>query len=114
MQYALLIHTAPAEQELVDGEERRAISAEYYALRDDPRVVGGAALQPARSATTVRRQDGQTLLTDGPFANAKEVFGGWYVVDASDLDEAVEIVERIPALRFGGIVEVRPIVEVPH
>jgi hypothetical protein len=114
MHYALLIHNAPAEYERPNDEERQAISREYYALREDPRVVDGAALHPPQAATTVRVQEGQTVLTDGPFANTKEVFGGWYIVDAADLDDAVEIVTRIPAVRFGGAVEVRPLVEGPH
>jgi hypothetical protein len=113
MQYALLIHVASQEYERPNDEERQALSREYYALREDPRVVGGAALQPTSSAITVRVDEGKTILTDGPFANTKEVFGGWYIVEASDLDEVLEVAQGIPALRFGGAVEVRPIVEAP-
>ncbi|HEY2657945.1 MAG TPA: YciI family protein [Solirubrobacteraceae bacterium] len=114
MQYALMIHVAPAEYEGLNQEERQGVSAEYYALREDSRVVGGAALHPAHSATTVRGREGETVITDGPFADTKEVFGGWYLVEAADLDSALEVAGRIPALRFGGSVEIRPVVEEPH
>ena len=63
------------------------------------------------TATTVRFADGETLVTDGPFADTKEVFGGYYVFEADDLDAATAIAARIPAVRLGGSVEVRPIVE---
>jgi hypothetical protein len=114
MQYALLVYQAPAEYEGLSQEEQPAVSAEYYALRDDPQVFGGAPLQPVQSATTLRGREGQTLITDGPFADTKEVFGGWFLVEADDLDAVLEIAGRIPALRFGGAVEVRPLVEGPH
>jgi hypothetical protein len=68
-------------------------------------------LQPTETATTVRVQNGQTLLTDGPFVEAKEHLGGYMVVDADDIDAALEIAARIPAARMGGAVEVRPVVE---
>ena len=81
------------------------------ALAEDSRCLGGAQLQPITTATTVRMQNGNTLTTDGPFADTKEVFGGYYVFDAGNLDEALEIAGRIPATRYGGSVEVRPVVE---
>jgi hypothetical protein len=59
-------------------------------------------------------QDGETLITDGPFADTKEVFGGYYVLEADDLDAALEIAARLPAARLGGSVEVRPMVELPR
>jgi hypothetical protein len=65
------------------------------------------------TATTVRVQDGQTLTTDGPFADTKEVFGGYYVFEAENLDDAIELAARIPAARNQGSVEVRPVVEQP-
>ena len=70
-----------------------------------------AQLQPIETATTVRVQNGSTLTTDGPFADTKEVFGGYYVMDAQNLDEAIELAGRVPAARLGGCVEVRPVVE---
>jgi hypothetical protein len=114
MQYALLIYRPPDDYDGLSDEQRRALSAEYYAIREDPRVVGGAALHPVGSATTVRATDGATILTDGPFADTKEIFAGWYLVEADDLDVAVEIAARIPVVRLGGSVEVRPVVEAPR
>jgi hypothetical protein len=73
--------------------------------------VASGHLQPVETATTVRVQDGQTLTTDGPFADTKEVFAGYYVYEAGDLDEAVQVASRVPAARIGGAVEVRPVVE---
>ena len=83
------------------------------ALLTDERVIGGAQLQPAETATTVRVTDGRTLLTDGPFADTKEILGGYFLVEAADLDAALEVAARIPATRLGGSVEVRPVVERP-
>jgi hypothetical protein len=110
MQYALLIYEAPGAYDAFSDDERRAVSAEYAALRDDPRVVGGARLKPVETATTMRMQDGEPLITDGPFADTKEVFGGFYLLEAHDLDGALEIAAQIPAVRLGGSVEVRPMV----
>jgi hypothetical protein len=110
MEYALLIYEKPGAYDGLDDAERQALLGEYWALRDDPRVVAGAGLQPIDSATTVRVQDGEALVTDGPFADTKEVFGGYYVVEADDIDTAIEIAARCPAARTGGSVEVRPLV----
>jgi hypothetical protein len=109
VRYALLINERPGAYDGLDGAQRAAITADYLALRDDGRVVDGARLAPAATATTVRAVDGELLLTDGPFAETKEVFGGFYLVEADDLDEALALAARIPALRMGGSVEVRPI-----
>ena len=73
--------------------------------------MGGAQLQPSATATTVRVDGGSTLTTDGPFAETKEALGGFYLIEADDLDAALEIAARIPAARMGGSVEVRPLVE---
>ena len=111
MKYAMLIHEKPGYVEALAEDEQKAVFAEYMALAEDPRARGGAQLQPIETATTVRVQDGRTLTTDGPYANTKEVFGGYYVFEADNLDEAIELAARIPAARFGGAVEVRPLVE---
>jgi hypothetical protein len=79
-------------------------------IKQAPGVVGGASLHPVETATTVRIQDGQMLVTDGPFADTKEIFGGFYLLEADDLDQATEIAARIPAIRLGGSVEIRPVV----
>ena len=111
MQYALLIYERPGAYEDLGEEERAGLSDEYWALRDDPRVVGGAGLKPVETATTVRVQGGDALVTDGPFANTKEVFGGYYLIEADSLDGAIELAARIPAARLGGSVEIRPLME---
>jgi hypothetical protein len=74
-------------------------------------VTSGLQMQPPETATTVRVQDGQTLTTDGPFAELKEAIGGYFFVEADDLDAAIEIASQVPAARMGGAIEVRPIAE---
>jgi hypothetical protein len=110
MQYALMIYAEPGYDEALPEAERDAMYAEYWALADDPRCVGSARLQPIETATSVRVVGGRTLMTDGPFADTKEVLGGFCLVEAANLDEAIEIAARIPAARLGGAVEVRPVV----
>jgi hypothetical protein len=99
------------EFDRLPADERQAIVEEYLAIRRLPGVVGGGQLGPIETATTVRVKDGETLLTDGPFIDAKEHLGGYLVIETGDLDEALEIAARIPAARMGGAVEVRPLVE---
>jgi hypothetical protein len=110
MQYALMIHAAPDQAENLSDAEREAVLAEYAALVADPRCVGAAQLQPGETATCVRVEGGRTLLSDGPFADTKEVLGGVCFVEAADLDEVLELAAHIPAARLGGAVEVRPVV----
>lgn len=109
MQYALLIHEHPNTYDGLSDQEQQALTNEYLAVREDPRVVGGARLAPAESTSTVRAPGGDMVVTDGPFADAKEAFGGYFIVEADDLDAALEIAARVPAARMGGAVEVRPI-----
>jgi len=111
MQYAMLIYAEPGYTDALSEDEGKAVFADYMALGEDPRARGGGQLQPIETATTVRVQEGQTLTTDGPFADTKEVFVGYYVFDADNLDEAIELAARIPAARLGGAIEVRPLVE---
>jgi hypothetical protein len=111
MKYAMLIHAKPGDVEALAEDEQKAVFAEYMALAEDPRARGGAQLQPIETATTVRVQDGRTLTTDGPYADTKEVFVGYYLFEADNLDEAIELAARIPAARLGGAIEVRPLVE---
>jgi hypothetical protein len=110
MQYALLIYSQPGAAEALSEQERAASHREYMELRKLPQVTGGAALHPAETATTVRVRDGRTMVTDGPFADTKEIFAGFFLVEAEDLDAAAEIAARIPAARAGGSVEIRPVV----
>ena len=112
MQYALMIYAEPGYAEALPDAEREAVLAEFAALADDVRYVTATQLQPAETATCVRVAGGRTLMTDGPFADTKEVLGGFVVVEAANLDEAVELAARIPVTRHGGAVEVRPVVQV--
>jgi hypothetical protein len=109
MKYALLIYTKPGATDNFTNGELEAMSAEYFAMRDEPGCVGGGGLQDVATATTVRVSDGQVLTTDGPFAETKEVFAGYYVFDLENLDAAIEVAARVPAVRLGGSVEVRPL-----
>jgi hypothetical protein len=111
MKYALLIYADPSSFNSLSDSEQESVYGEYRAVSENPGVVGGEQLQPAETATTIRVEDGQTLTTDGPFADTKEVFGGFYLLEADDLDGAIEVAARIPAARMGGAIEVRPIVE---
>jgi hypothetical protein len=110
MQYALMIYAEPGYDQQVPDGERATVYAEYEALATDPRTVQAVQLQTPETATCVRVAGGKTLLTDGPFADTKEVFGGICLIDAANLDEALEMAARVPAARFGGAVEVRPVV----
>ena len=91
--------------------DRQSIVEEYLEIGRSPEVIGGEQLQPIETATTVRVANGATLLTDGPFVDAKEHVGGFCLVQADDLDAAIAIAARIPAARMGGAVEIRPLVE---
>ena len=109
MKYALLIYTTPGMVDGFSNGELEAMSKEYYAMRDEPGCLEGGHLADVATATTVRVNDGATLTTDGPFAETKEVFAGYYVFELDDLDAAIEVASRIPAARLGGSVEVRPL-----
>ena len=113
MKYATLIYSKPGSHEALPDAEYKAMFGEYMALANDPRCVSSGQLEPVETATTVRVQDGETLTTDGPYADTKEVFGGYYIFEADNLDEALELASRIPAARLGGAIEVRPVVEQP-
>jgi hypothetical protein len=112
MQYLLMIYRSEAEAGNMDAAARQNMMAEYGAFTQSIVQSGnfkaGDALQPATTATTVRVRDGKILTTDGPFAETREQLGGYYLVDAKDLDAAIGIAARIPGARFGSI-EVRPI-----
>lgn len=113
MKYALLIYSNDAPEAFagLSDAEREAITAEYMAIAEQEGTLGGARLEPVTTATTVRVQDGRVLTTDGPFAETKEALGGFYLLEAADLDAALEVAGRIPAARLGGAIEVRPLVE---
>jgi hypothetical protein len=113
MQYLLQIYSGDARGrfESLSEAEQQAVIGEYLAISEAPGMTGGAQLQPPETATTVRVENGEALTTDGPFAETKEALGGYYVLEADDLDAALDIAARIPAARMGGAVEVRPLVE---
>jgi hypothetical protein len=110
MQYALMIYAEPGLDPALPDAERDAVYAEYFALADDARCIEASRLQSVETATCVRVIGGRALVTDGPFADTKEVLGGFCLIDAADLDEAIELAARIPAARLGGAVEIRPVV----
>jgi hypothetical protein len=110
MQYALLIYSRPGATDDLSAGERDAAHRTYMELKDVPGMVGGASLHPVQTATTVRMVDDAVLVTDGPFADTKEIFAGFYLLEVDDLDRATEIAARIPAVRLGGSVEIRPVV----
>ena len=117
MKYMLLIHqgTTPLpgspEWERLSEDEQKSIYGAYEAINETPGVTPGVQMQPPETATTVRKKDGETLTTDGPFAELKEAIGGYLFFEADDPDAAIELASRIPAARMGGAVEVRPVVE---
>ena len=113
MKYLLQIYPPAAREEYdrMPEDERQALVEEYLAIGRSPEVIGGQQLQPIDTATTVRVENGETLLTDGPFVDAKEHVGGFCLVQADDLDVALDIAARVPAARMGGAVEVRPLIE---
>src|SRR3984893_11870101 len=112
MQYLLMIYRNEAELVKRDATARQKVTAEYGAFTQTIIQSGnfkaGDGLQPTTTATTVRVGDRKTLTTDGPFAETREQLGGYYLVEAKDLDTAVAIAARIPGARTGSI-EVRPI-----
>jgi hypothetical protein len=113
MQYLLLIHDDEAHWGDLPEETRNAMYGEYMKYTEELQsrgiLVGANQLQPSSTATVVHVEDGKTLTTDGPFAETKEVLGGYYLIEVDTLDEALEWAAKIPSARFGHI-EVRPIV----
>jgi hypothetical protein len=114
MQYMLLIYSENGGSQSLSETELRSIYAEYFRLGDDLRAQGklisSEELQSAANATTVQVRNGETVVTDGPFAETKEVLGGYYLIEAESLDEAIDWAGRIPAAR-NGKVEIRPVLD---
>jgi hypothetical protein len=113
MRYLLLIYTEeptqPVPEEVMAGE-MEAYNAFTREVNARSAFRAGEALHPTSAATTVRVKDGETIATDGPFAETKEALGGFYLIDVRDLDEAIELAAMIPGAKHGSI-EIRPIFE---
>lgn len=114
MRYILLINTSEVAEAQRSDEENEAVYGAYNVftseIRESGAYITGEALQPTSTATTVRVRNGQTLTTDGPYAETKEQMGGFYLIEAADLDEAIAWAAKIPGAKEGAI-EVRPIME---
>jgi hypothetical protein len=114
MQYALLIYGEERVWESRSQAEESVVMAEYGrlgdALREESKLIRGDELQPVATATTVQVRGGDAVVTDGPFADTKEVLGGFFLIEADSLDEAIEWAGRIPDAKVGTI-EVRPLVD---
>ncbi len=115
MKYMLLIHQGSTplpgtpEWEALPAEEQGRVYADYQGINEAEGVTPGERMQGPETATTVRVQGTETLVTDGPFAETKEALGGYLFLEAEDLDAAIALAARIPAARMGGAIEVRPL-----
>jgi hypothetical protein len=116
MRYMLLIYDNETTWARMSEPEHRAMFQQYRtfsdSLRDSGAFLAGAPLQPTTTATTVRLEQGKTISTDGPYAETKEQLGGYYLIEAKNLDDAIAIAARIPSVQIGGSIEVRPVMEV--
>jgi hypothetical protein len=114
MRYLCLIYENEKAWETMPQAESEAVMGEYFAFTGDiqknGKLVAGEALQPTGTATTVRVRNGKISTTDGPYVETKEQLGGFYLIEAKDLNEAIGIAARIPSARYGGV-EVRPVVD---
>ena len=116
MRYILLIYSRETDWTSLPDKEKGAMYQQYVActesLKKSGNYVAGDGLEPTTMATTVRVRDGKTLTTDGPFAETREQLGGYYMVQAKDLDEATALAARIPGATTGSI-EIRPVMQMP-
>ncbi|HEX5069227.1 MAG TPA: YciI family protein [Vicinamibacterales bacterium] len=114
MRYLCLIYDDESNWGTMPKEQADAMMGEYFAftegIKKSGHYIGGEALQPTPTATTVRVRNGKISSTDGPFAETKEQLGGYYLINAKDLNDAIQIASKIPSSRIGSI-EVRPIQE---
>jgi hypothetical protein len=114
MKYLCLIYENEREWERKSPAEAEALMGEYFSFTEDiqknGKYVAGEALQPTATATTVRVRNGKVSTTDGPFAETKEQLGGFYMIEAKDLNDAIQVAAKIPSAKWGTI-EVRPVVD---
>ena len=110
MKYVMLIYQGDAleRQAALPEEEQKQVYADYQGINETPGVTPGLPMGRAENATTVRVEGAKTLTTDGPYVGMKEAVGGLFVLEADDLDAAIEVAARVPAVRYGGAVEIRP------
>ena len=113
MRYMLQVYFngAQARLERLSEAERTIITDEYIAFFRTPEVKDGNQLQPPTTATTVRVQEGEPIQRTGPHSETDEPLGGYYLIDVSDINDAVALAARIPAVRMGGTVEIRPLIQ---
>ena len=114
MKYLCLIYENEKAYDTMPKEEVDAVFGEYFSftegIKQSGHYVGGEALQPTPTATTIRIRNGKVSTTDGPFAETKEQLGGFYLVEARDLNDAIQLASKIPGARYGSV-EVRPVVD---
>jgi hypothetical protein len=114
VKYLCLIYEDEKNWGTLSKEQAEAMMGEYFAFTDGIKksnhYIGGEALQPTETATTVRVRNGKISTTDGPFAETKEQLGGYYLINAKDLNDAIQVAAKIPSSRAGSI-EIRPIME---
>src|SRR6516162_8105301 len=110
MKYIMLIYQGPAleRQAALPEADQKQIYADYQGINQTSGVTPGLPMGLPESATTVRVEGGKTLTTDGPFVGMKEAIGGLFILEADDLDAAIEVAARVPAARLGGAIEIRP------
>jgi hypothetical protein len=110
MQYILLVYQGSAleRQAALSEEEQKQVYADYQGINQTPGVTTVPPMGRPENATTVRVEGGKTLTTDGPFVGMKEAVGSLFILEADDLDAAIELAARVPAARYGGAVEIRP------
>ena len=114
MKYLCLIYEDEKAWEKMPKEQADAMFGEYFSftegIKQSGHLLGGEALQPTQSATTLRVRNGKVSTTDGPFVETKEQLGGYYLINAKDLNDAIQVAAKIPGARYGAV-EVRPIME---
>ena len=114
MKYLCLIYEDENTYATMPKEEADAVFGEYFSftegIKKSGHLLGGEALQPTQSATTLRVRNGKISTTDGPFIETKEQLGGYYLIDAKDLNDAIQVASKIPGARYGAV-EVRPVME---
>jgi hypothetical protein len=110
MKYVMLIYQGAAleRQAALPEDEQKQVWADYQGINQTPGVTPGLPMALPEKATTVRVESGKPLTTDGPFAGPDEAVGGWFILEAENLEAAIEVAARVPAARFGGAVEIRP------